>query len=169
MSDAVSPNFIVGYKRDPHQEDILWLSSHPDAQDLIFSKNENNAFLFTQEEAATIAMTKILIADNLPSLIPITKQVQPSQQPALIKMQSLSLEQIAANIEELLKLFNQRTNNQLVLFLTLNPDEKSIRGYSSERKQTDALTHFVNLLSVKGMKVKQVSACIFTVFVEPKN
>ncbi len=166
MSELLKLNFIAGYKRDENQEDILWLCTHPESVDLIFSKDERKAFVFEQEEKAMNAMSKILIADKHLLYIPITKQVDSENQSVSLGERIVTLEQAETKINELLKLFNTRSNSELQLFLTLNRENHTIRGYGSGLKIGDTVTHFVTLLAVKGMRVKQVEKNIFMVHIE---
>lgn len=154
--------FIAGYKCSENQTDTLWLCTHPESLDLIFSKDESKAFIFKLEKQALAAITKILIADNRFLFIPVVKDVQ-LENPATPVHSVVTLEQTEVKIKELLVLFNERSNSQLQLFLTLNQEDNTIRGYGSGLKLGEAVPHFVTLLAIKGMKVQQVEQNVFTV------
>jgi hypothetical protein len=167
MSELMKSTFIAGYKCSENQTDTLWLCTHPESLDLIFSKDENKAFIFKLEKQALAAITKILIADNRFLFIPVAKAVH-LENPAAPEHNhsAVTLEQTEAKIKELLVLFNERSNSQLQLFLTLNQEDNTIRGYGSGLKLGEAVPHFVALLAIKGMKVQQVvEQNVFTVHI----
>lgn len=166
MNELIKSTFIAGYKCDENQTDTLWLCTHPDALDLIFSKEESKAFLFKLEKQALAAITKILIADNRFLFVPVVKTIAVNHhQSATPENNPSTLEQTEHKIKELLALFNERSNSQLQLFLTLNAEENSIRGYGSGLKLGETVPHFVALLAIKGMKVQQIGQDVFTVHV----
>jgi|JFJP01.1.fsa_nt_gi hypothetical protein len=169
MSKPIKSSFIAGYKHDENQLDILWLCTHPQSKDLIFSKDENAAFVFTEQALAMNAMSKILIAEKHFLFIPVTKELPPDNH--LNETENpITLAQMEVKITELLKLFNERSNSHLQLFLTLNDEDNSIRGYGLGLKIDEAVTHFVALLAIKGLQVKQVEKTIFVVQLEkPKK
>jgi len=162
MSKPIKSSFIAGYKHDENQVDILWLCTHPQSKDLIFSKDENAAFVFTEQAQAMNAMSKILIAEKRFLFIPVTKELPPESY-FNETANPITLAQMEVKITELLKLFNERSNSHLELFLTLNEEDNSIRGYGSGLKIDEAVTHFVALLAIKGLHVKQVEKTIFAV------
>lgn len=166
MSKSIKPSFIAGYKCDKNQEDTNWLCNHPASTELIFSKDESKAFAFEREKEAMLVITKMLIADNRPWFTPVTKNVAADNAAAKTDAEQMTLEQTEAKINDLLKLFNERSNSHLQLFLTLNKENNSLRGYGSGLKLGEEVPHFVALLAVKGMKVKQEGKTIFTVYVE---
>lgn len=59
-------------------------------------------------------------------------------------------------INSLVKLFNERTGNQLELILTANKEDNTIRGYGMNFKSCEEISHFVSLLTVKGIKAQYV-------------
>jgi hypothetical protein len=168
MNKLIKPKFIAGYKCDKDQEDTFWLCNHPSSTELIFSKDETKGFAFDREKEALLAMTKLLITDNRFWFIPVVKAVSNENQPGVAE-ERMSLEQTEAKIKALLQLFNERSNSQLELFLTLNKENNTLRGYGSGAKLGEEVPHFVALLAVKGMKVKQEGKSIFTVYVEPSG
>ncbi len=163
MSEPLKSIFIAGYKSNENQADTIWLCNHPESLDLIFSKDESKAFGFKLEKQALAAITKILIADNRFLFIPITKAVLSPTQAGVGDNALVSLEQMECKIKELLVLFNERSNSQLQLFLTLNPEDHSIRGYGSGVKSKDEIPHFVALLAIKGIKALQLEHDVFSV------
>lgn len=166
ISQITKTNFIAGYKRDSKQEDIYWLCNHPQSLDLIFSKEESKAFIFDDELNALMAIKEILVAENRPWFVPIVKNFQPPPVAMAQKNQTMTLEQTELKIKEFLKLFNERSHNRLELFLTLNRKDKTIRGYGTGVKAGEAVSHFVALLAIKGLKVQSLEQHIFVVKIE---
>ena len=76
------------------------------------------------------------------------------------------MQQTEAKINDYLKLFNERSNGRLKLFLTLNRKDNSIRGYGTGVKLNDAVINFVALLTVKGMKARCLDQHTFIVKIE---
>jgi hypothetical protein len=166
MSEISKMGFITGYKRDSNQEDIYWLCNHPQSVDLIFSKEQGTAFVFENELTALESIKEILLAENRPWFVPIVQDFQSPIVATEIQSQAVSLEQTAAKIETFLKLFNERSHNRLELFLTLNKKDKTIRGYGTGIKIGDAVSHFVALLAIKGLKVQYLGKYTFIVSID---
>lgn len=166
MTDLTSTHFIAGYKHNPEQEEIHWLCNHPESVDLIFSKNKTTAFVFDDEQAALTAITEILTAENHSWYTPIVESSQSESLSNATETSGMNLEQTEAKIKEFLKLFNERSNSQLKLFLTANKKENSIRGYGAGFKLGDAVINFVALLTVKGLKAKCLDKHTFVVKVD---
>jgi hypothetical protein len=57
-------------------------------------------------------------------------------------------------INSLVKLFNQQTGNQLQLLLTPNKENNTLRGYAFNFKTSEEVSHFVTLLTIKGIKAR---------------
>ena len=166
MTDLTSFHFVAGYKHTPEQPETLWLCNHPESLDLIFSKNKASAFVFEDEQTALTAMTSILLADNHPWYTPVVEQEQPELISAATGKHYAGLKHAEEKIREALRLFNERSNSHLKLFLTVDKAENSIRGYGTGFKLGDGIINFVALLSVKGMKARCLDKHNFVVKVE---
>ncbi len=80
---------------------------------------------------------------------------------------SLNLKLTELKINNLLKLFNERTGNKLELVLTLNEQDNSLRGYAATGLRTgEEVIHFIDLLKLKGVKAKSLQAHSFIVEIE---
>ena len=79
----------------------------------------------------------------------------------------MSLKLTEFKINSLLKLFNERTGHNLQLFLTLNKQDHTIRGYATGLKNGEEVEHFIDLLNIKGVKAKPLQEHSFIVQVEP--
>ena len=128
VPNLTNSSFIAGYKHHPDQEDIYWLCNHPESLDLIFSKDKTTAFIFDQEQIALCAINEILIAENHSWYTAVVKAFQQECQPATAENKSMNLAQTEAKINSFLKLFNERSNSHLELYLTMNQKDNSIRG-----------------------------------------
>lgn len=166
ITDLTKKHFIAGYKHNPDQEEIHWLCNHPESLDLIFSKDKNAAFVFDDEQAALTAIAEILTAENHSWYTPVIESSQPENAPLATEIGSMNLEQAEEKINEFLKLFNERSNSQLKLFLTANNKDNSIRGYGAGFKLGDAVINFVALLAVKGMKARCLDKHTFIVKID---
>ena len=161
MSSVLNPSFIAGYKHQENQYDVYWLTNHPEAVDLLFSKDKSNAFVFADELDALTSIKQILIAENHPWYTPVVEKFQAELPRVEPEPKAMTLEEAEAKINEFLQLFNERSNSRLQLYLTLNRKENSIRGYGSSRKIGDAITNFVALLAIKGMKAQCLNSHTF--------
>lgn len=166
ITDITTPRFIAGYKHNPDQEEIHWLCNHPESLDLIFSKNKTAAFIFEDEHTALTAIVDILAAENHSWYIPIVENLQPENSSESTENGGMTLKQTEEKIKEFLKLFNERSNSHLKLFLTANKKENSIRGYGAGFKLGDAVINFVALLTVKGMKARCLDKHTFIVKID---
>ncbi len=166
INDLTTPQFIAGYKHNPEQEEIHWLCNHPESIDLIFSKDKTGAFIFDDEQTALTAIAEILNAENHSWYTPIVESCQPESHSFSAEIGNMNLQQTEAKIKEFLKLFNERSNSQLKLFLTANKKENSIRGYGAGFKLGDAVMNFVALLTVKGMKARCLDKHTFIVKID---
>lgn len=166
MTDLPPPNFIAGYKHQPDQEDVHWLCNHPESLDLIFSKDKTKAFVFDDEQAALTAIQEILLAENHSWYTPVVENAQPENSLPATENSGMNLQQTEAKIKEYLKLFNERSNSRLKLFLTSNKKDQSIRGYGAGFKLGDAVINFVALLTVKGMKTRCLDKHTFIVKID---
>lgn len=163
ITDLTTANFIAGYKHHPDHEDVFWLCNHPESLDLIFSKDKTTAFTFEDEQAALTAIQQILAAENHSWYTPIVENFQAAQSASTPENEQLNLKQMEAKINEYLKLFNERSNSRLKLFLTLNKKENSIRGYGAGVKLGDAVINFVALLAIKGISARCLDRHTFIV------
>jgi hypothetical protein len=154
--------FIAGYKYHPDHEEIYWLCNHPESLDLIFSKDKSKAFVFEDELIALTEINEILAAENRPWFTPVVES-QTETFARTTKTKAMSLLETEAKIKEFLKLFNERSNSGLDLFLTLNKQENSIRGYGKSLKLGDAVANFVALLAIKGIKAQSLDQYTFIV------
>jgi hypothetical protein len=166
LTDFTPPYFIAGYKHHPEQETVYWLCNHPESIDLIFSKNKNTAFTFDHEQLAVTAIEEILIAENHPWYTPVVIPFEQENPSMTLDNTSMNLKQAEAKINDFLQLFNERSNSGLELYLTLNKKENSIRGYGSNRKIGDAVSNFVALLAIKGMKAHCLNSRTFEVKID---
>jgi hypothetical protein len=162
-SDLTTSRFIAGYKHHPDHEEIHWLCNHPESLDLIFSKDKNKAFVFDNEQIAMNAMNEILLAENHAWFSPVIESLPLAETQATLENHPLNLQQMEAKINDYLRLFNERTNSRLKLFLTLNRKDNSIRGYGTGVKLGDAVINFVALLAVKGMNARCLDQHTFIV------
>ena len=69
----------------------------------------------------------------------------------------MSLRLTEIKINSLVKLFNERTGNQLELILTANTKDNTIRGYGLNFKSAEEISHFVSLLAIKGIKAQYIA------------
>lgn len=166
LTDLTSSNFIAGYKHHSDHEDIYWLCNHPESLDLIFSKDKTKAFIFAEEQAALSAIQEILIAENHSWYTPVVASFQPENLSPTIENNQMNLQQMEAKINDFLKLFNERSNSRLKLFLTLNKKDNTIRGYGAGLKLNDAVINFVALLAIKGLKARCLDKHTFIVKVD---
>lgn len=166
MSHLTTAKFIAGYKHNPEQEQIHWLCNHPESLDLIFSKDQTTAFTFEDEATALTAIQEILSAENHSWYTPIVQNFQLQNLSPATENNAINLQQLEAKINEFLKLFNERNNSRLKLFLTLNKKDNSIRGYGAGFKLGDAVINFVALLTVKGLKARCLDKHTFIVKLE---
>lgn len=79
----------------------------------------------------------------------------------------MGLKHTEFKIKTSLKLFNERTNSNLELVLTLNKQDSTLRGYATRLKTDEELEHFIDLLNIKGVKAKSLQKHSFIVDVEP--
>ncbi len=166
LTDLTTSHFIAGYKHHPDHEEIHWLCNHPEALDLIFSKDKHKAFVFDNEHIALNAINDILLAENRPWFTPVVENLPASPPVSAGETPQTPLQQIEANIHDYLKLFNERNHGRLKLFLTLNRQDNSIRGYGTGVKLGDAVINFVALLTVKGMKARCLDEHTFIVRID---
>jgi hypothetical protein len=166
MSSLLNQNFIVGYKHHAEQEDVYWLSNHPESVDLIFSKDKATAFVFDDELEALTAIKQILMAENHSWYTTVVEKLQAEPLRTPLENKMMTLAQAEAKINEFLKLYNERSNSRLELYLTLNKKDNSIRGYGNSRKIGDAITNFVALLAIKGMKAQCLNSHTFEVKID---
>lgn len=166
ITDLIKPTFIAGYKHNPDQNDIHWLCNHPESLDLIFSKDKTAAFIFDDEQTALTAIQEILAAENHSWYTTVVESCQSENASPASETEGMSLQQAEAKIKEYLKLFNERGNSRLKLFLTANKKEHSIRGYGAGFKLGDAVINFVALLTVKGMKARCLDKHTFVVKID---
>lgn len=68
----------------------------------------------------------------------------------------MSLRLTEIKINSLVKLFNERSGNQLELILTANTKDNTIRGYGLNFKSIDEISHFLSLLAIKGIKADYI-------------
>lgn len=78
----------------------------------------------------------------------------------------MSLRLTEIKINSLVKLFNERSGNQLELILTANKKNNSIRGYGLNFKSTEEISHFVSLLTIKGIKAQYIAPDGFIVTIK---
>ena len=167
ITNTTTSQFIAGYKHTPDHEEIHWLCNHPESVDLIFSKDKTSAFVFDDEQTALTAIQEILNAENHAWYMPIIERLQlEKNSSAPINAAGMTLEQTEEKIHEFLKLFNERSNSQLKLFLTANKKDNSIRGYGAGFKLGDAVMNFVALLTVKGLKARCLDNHTFIVKID---
>lgn len=165
-TDLLPTLFIAGYKHNPDQEEIHWLCNHPESIDLIFSKHKSAAFTFDDEPTALAAIKGILTAENHEWYTPVIENLAIENSTATSKNDDMSLEQTEEKIHEFLKLFNERSNSQLKLFLTANKKDNSIRGYGAGFKLSDEVINFVALLTIKGLKARCLDKHTFVVKID---
>ncbi|NOQ35030.1 MAG: hypothetical protein GQ569_03950 [Methylococcaceae bacterium] len=79
----------------------------------------------------------------------------------------MSLKLTELKIKTLLQLFNDRSDHDLELVLTLNDKDNSIRGYGTGFRTGEEVTHFMDLLKIKGIKAELLNAHSFIVQVNP--
>jgi hypothetical protein len=154
LTNLITANFIAGYKHQPDHDDVYWLCNHPESLDLMFSKNKSTAFIFNDQQTAEQAIEEILIAENHSWYTPVVENFQPENSSLNHATIPMNPRQAEVKINEFLKLFNERSNSRLKLFLTFNKKDNSIRGYGTGIKLGDAVINFVALLAIKGMKAR---------------
>lgn len=69
-------------------------------------------------------------------------------------------------INSLVKLFNERSGNRLELILTTNKKDNTIRGYAMNFKSSEEISHFISLLTIKGIKARYIEPDGFVVTVK---
>lgn len=156
-------SFIAGYRHGADHKAIYWLCNHPKSLDLLFSEDKTKAFVFEEELIALHTINQILLSENQFRGVPVVESLQLENPSLIIKRKLTKLEQAEAKINAFLKLFNERSNSRLVVFLTLDEKNNIIRGYGSGSKLGDEITNFLALLAIKRMKAQRLDKDTFIV------